>query len=146
MILVRFYDPTFTPASKLTYSVITAMYKGKWIFVRHRKRETWEIPGGHIEMNESADAAADRELREESGAVEFKLECVATYSVEQDGITGYGRLFLAEVTQLGAVTDTSEIAEITFLESLPENLTYPDIQPRLFKKVLEYVRDGDICI
>jgi 8-oxo-dGTP diphosphatase len=132
---VKFYNPSFEPESGLIYSVIAARYRKKWIYVRHRDRNTWEIPGGHIEDNETPDQAASRELMEETGAQEFSIECVATYSVLQDGRTGYGRLYLADVKLIGPVPDVSEIAEIKIMEGLPGNLTYPYIQTRLFEKI-----------
>jgi len=137
---VRFFAPAYKPGIKLTYSVIAAKYGDTWIFVRHHKRDTWEIPGGHIEKNESSDKTAGRELMEETGAVDFKLECVATYSVLKNGVTGFGRLYLAEITKLGPVPDTSEIAEVKAMASLPENLTHPDIQPHLFGRILEHLK------
>src|SRR5665648_801402 len=100
---VEFYDPSFIPEAKLTYSVISARFQNRWIFVRHNDRTTCEIAGGHIEENESSFEAAGRELKEETGAVRFNLECVATYSVKKDGETGYGRLYLAEVYELGPI-------------------------------------------
>ena len=136
---VKFYDPLFEPEAKLTYSVISAKFKNKWIFVRHHKRTTFEVAGGHIEMGETSYEAAAREVMEETGAVRFNLVCVATYSVKIGGETGYGRLYLAEVFELGPIPDISEIAEIVFLDHLPENLTYPDIQPHLFNRILEYL-------
>jgi 8-oxo-dGTP diphosphatase len=140
MALVRFHGILFEPAEGLIYSVIAARYVGKWIFVRHHERSTWEIPGGHIDKNETPFIAAGREMMEETGAVEFSLDCVATYSVDKDGNTGYGRLFLAEVTKLGELPGNSEIAELIMKDNLPENLTYPDIQPQLFKRVNEYLK------
>ena len=137
---VIFYDPLFTPDIRLTYSVIAAKYGDKWIYVRHHRRNTWEIPGGHIEENETSDDAAKRELMEETGAADFKIECVATYSVLKDGRRGFGRLYLADISKLGPVPDISEIAEIKILDSLPENLTHPDIQPHLFKKVITFLK------
>lgn len=137
---VNFYDPDYTPDIRLTYSVIAARYGGKWLYVRHHNRTTWEIPGGHIEKHESADEAAGRELMEETGAVEFKIECVATYSVLKNGETGFGRLYLADINKLSPVPDTSEIAEIAIMDSLPENLTHPDIQPYLYQRVLEHLK------
>ena len=134
MTRVNFYDTSHFDAGKLTYSVIAALYKGRWIFVRHINRTTWEIPGGHIEKGESPDEAGERELEEETGALEFKLTSVADYSVEKDGTIGYGRLYFAEVSKLGPIKDRSEIAEITLSDQLPEDLTYPDIQPHLFRK------------
>ena len=138
---VRFYNPFHNPGIKLTYSIIAAKYSGSWIYVRHHRRTTWEIPGGHIEKDETAFEAARRELMEETGAVDFTLECVSTYSVLKDGETGYGRLYLAEISKLGPVPDVSEIAEIKMMDSLPENLTHPDIQPYLHNRILVYLKE-----
>ncbi len=140
---VEFYDPLFEPDAVLTYSIIAAKFKNNWIFVRHQKRTTCEIAGGHIEKGETSYEAAGRELMEETGALLFSLECIATYSVYMDGETGWGRLYLAEVTKLGPIPDLSEIAEIIISDHLPENLTYPDIQPHLFSKTLEYLTGKD---
>ena len=138
---VKFFDPSFSPEIDLTYSVIAAKYGDNWIYVRHHKRTTWEIPGGHIEKDETADEAARRELMEETGAMDFKIECVSTYSVLKNGKTGFGRLYLAEISALGPVPDTSEIAEVKMMDSLPENLTHPDIQPYLYQYVLEFLKE-----
>jgi 8-oxo-dGTP diphosphatase len=137
---VKFHDPSFEPDSPLTYSVISALYLNRWIFVRHQDRPTWEIAGGHIERGETSYDAARRELMEETGALRFSLDCVATYSVTKDEVTGYGRLYLAEVFEIGEVPDVSEIAEVLMSDVLPENLTYPDIQPVLFRKSVEFLR------
>jgi 8-oxo-dGTP diphosphatase len=137
---VRFYEPSFEPRAALTYSVISARYMDKWIFVRHQNRITFEIAGGHIEKGETAYEAAGRELMEETGAIRFSLGCIATYSVKKEGSTGYGRLYLAEVFEIGSIPDMSEIAEVIFMNHLPENLTHPDIQPYLFNRSLEYLQ------
>ena len=136
---VRFYDPSFTPDSGLVYSVIAAHYGNQWVYVRHRDRTTWEIPGGHIEKAETPDHAASRELMEETGALEFSVECVATYSVYQDGKIGFGRLYLAEIKRLGPVPDKSEIEEIRIRKGLPDKLTYPDIQSVMFDKIRAFM-------
>jgi 8-oxo-dGTP diphosphatase len=136
---VKFYEPGYVPDIKLTYSVISARYGNRWLFVRHHQRETWEIAGGHIEKGETAFEAAGRELMEETGARKFKLDCIATYSVLKDGEMGFGRLYMAEVEEVGPIPDISEIAEITFLDKIPENPTHPDIQPHLFRRTIEYM-------
>lgn len=141
---VKFYDPLFVPGSILTYSVISARYRNSWIFVRHHNRATWEIAGGHIEKGETSFEAAGRELMEETGALKFNLECIATYSVTKDGETGWGRLYIAEVFEIGPISDISEIAEIVLSDHLPGNLTHPDIQPQLFNKTVEYLNINKI--
>lgn len=140
MTTVKFFDPDYIPDGKLTYSVIIARYDGRWMFVRHHDRVTWEIAGGHIEENETPSETAERELTEETGAGKFDLMCVATYSVEEEGHAGYGRLFFAEITEHGTLADNSEIAETILLDNLPDELTYPDIQPRLFERVIEFLK------
>ena len=137
---VKFFDPLYEPEKTLTYSVISSRYKDKWIFVRHYMRSTYEIAGGHIEKGETSFEAACRELKEETGALKFNISCVATYSVEKDGETGFGRLYFAEVFELGPIPDISEIAEMVFLDKIPDNPTHPDIQPDLFARTLEYIK------
>jgi 8-oxo-dGTP diphosphatase len=139
---VSFYSPLYDPDVKLTYSVISARYKDKWLFVRHHKRSTFEIAGGHIEDGESADEAASRELMEETGALRFSIICIATYSVKRDSETGWGRLYFAEVLEKGPIPDISEIEEVVELDSIPDHPTHPDIQPQLFRKTLEFI-NGD---
>ena len=114
-------------------------YHDKWLFVRHRKRITWEIPGGHVEDTETPDEAASRELKEETGASEFTVECVSVYSVSENGETGYGKLFLADVKKLDSIPETSVFAELIKLDKMRDVLTHPLIQPVLFRRVLEYL-------
>ena len=118
----------------IKYAVIVARYKGKWILCRHRARATWEIPGGHIEANETPDQAAARELWEETGATKAVITPICFYSVQD-----YGMLYFAEIEELRSIPETSEIREIAFFDELPEHLTYPQIQPKLFDKVKQWL-------
>lgn len=73
---------------------IMALYKGKWIFCKHKKRDTWENPGGHIEAGGTPPEAAKRELYEETGAVSFYIEPLCDYYI--DGEIG-GKYFKGNV-------------------------------------------------
>ena len=117
--------------AKLTYVVMGAQYLGKWIFVRHRERLSWELPAGHIEPGEGPDQAAVRELYEEAGVVNSTLSIVSDYSVSDKGKLAKGRLYYAEVKELEALPD-HEIEEIIFSSELPSHLTYPEVQTLLF--------------
>ena len=141
---VMFYGVDYIPEEGLTYSVIPARYRRRWIFVRHYDSDGWELAAGHIEKGESAENAAGRELTEETGAREFMLYPVATYSVEDNGVKDYGQLFFAEVTEMSDHTDIAEISEVIICDWLPEDMTYPDIQPVLFRKVIGYIREKSL--
>jgi len=130
---IRFYELGAVPESRFLYAVIAARYRGKWVLVRHKERQTWEIPGGHKEEGEGIDTTAARELMEETGAKAFKIAPVCIYSVDAGEGESFGQLFRAQIAELGPLPD-SEIAEVRLLDELPENLTYPAIQPALFRK------------
>ena len=125
------------PLKKLTYVVMGAGIRDQWIFVKHRERVTWEMPAGHIEPGESPDEAAERELMEETGAVKFDLNYLLDYSISVNGKREYGRLYFAEVHELGPVPEY-EIDQIMLSDELPRSLTYPDVQKLLFEKVLGF--------
>ena len=119
---------------RLTFAVVAARHDGKWIFCRHKDRDTYEIPGGHREAGESIDCAAERELTEETGAVRFSLSPICVYSVAAGGETSYGKLYFADVFELGSLPPGSEIVEIYHFDKMPDRLTYPHIQPMLYEK------------
>ncbi len=139
MIKVNFYDVDSVEDSKLRFAVIMAKYEGKWVFARHKERTTWEIPGGHREEGEQINFTASRELSEETGAKKFKLFPVCVYAVEKDGQESCGHLFYSEIEELDQLPNT-EIGEIMLFEDMPENLTYPYIQPYLYERVLEFLK------
>lgn len=132
MIEVTFYNPGEIEDSLLKFAVIAARFEERWVFCRHRKRNTWEIPGGHREAGESVEETARRELWEETGAEEADIRPVSVYAVTRDGVTNYGMLYIAGITKMGPLPARFEIAQTLLTDKLPEDLTYPDIQPRLF--------------
>ena len=60
MVDVKFYDKA--EDSLLKFAVIVARTEGKWIFCKHRQRDTYEIPGGHREENETLEETALRDF------------------------------------------------------------------------------------
>lgn len=136
---VRFYSVGDIDEKAMRYAVIAAQHGGKWIFVKQKARTTWEIPGGRNEQGESIAQTAQRELYEETGALQFVLTEVCDYSVTR-GETTYGRLFFADIQQMGPLPE-SEISEVLLQEELPRELTYPDIQPLLLRRVKETIQE-----
>ena len=122
----------------LKFAVIVARYQGQWVFCKHRKRNTYECPGGHREPGEPVDQAAARELYEETGAKDYRLAPVCSYSVYQpeSGEESYGMLYFAEIQTLGPLPAEFEMERIELFTEPPANWTYPEIQPQL----LDWVR------
>ncbi len=131
MLKVTFHNQNEISDKAFKFAVIAARYLDKWVFCRHKQRTTWEIPGGHRERGEAIEEAAKRELTEETGAIEFNISPLTAYCVDNNKEKTYGMLFFAEISKLGNLSDHSEIGEIKLFDSLPKELTYPQIQPFL---------------
>lgn len=136
---VKFYDTV--DDSLLKFAVIIARSAGKWVFCKHRERDTYEFPGGHRESGESILDAAKRELEEETGAVEYEIVPVCVYSVtgknrvNETGEETFGMLFRGEVRSFASELH-SEMEKVCLMDQLPEEWTYPLIQPKLMKEVI----------
>lgn len=121
------------PLSSLSpylFVVICSRYHGRWLFSKHRHRDTWETQGGHIEKGESTLRAAERELYEESGVRDADLYPVCDYlGYDKEG-SAAGVVFLADIHALGNLPQ-SEMCEVALFDTLPTDLTYPSVTPRL---------------
>lgn len=137
---VRFYEKVADEL--LDFAVIVAKARGKWVFCKHRERDTYEVPGGHREPGESIWECACRELYEETGAVSYHMEPVSVYSVT-DGPAGagetFGMLYYAEIVSFEEELH-SEIEKIILTEQMVEAWTYPQIQPLLMQQVQKQVK------
>lgn len=132
---VKFYDNI--KDELLKFAVILSKCQDKYVFCKHRERDTWEIPGGHREDGEEIVETAKRELYEETGALDFDLEPICAYSVMAHDRPGaeesYGMLFLAHIARFEGELH-SEIEKIIVTGEMPEKWTYPEIQPKLMEE------------
>lgn len=72
MLEVKFYDTV--DDSLLKFAVIISQSNGKWVFCKHKERDTYEAPGGHREAGEDILETAKRELQEETGAIVCEID------------------------------------------------------------------------
>lgn len=138
MLEVRFHD--FAEDELLRFAVIVSRSKKQWVFCKHKQRDTYECPGGHREVNETIEDTARRELYEETGAVQFKLLPVCTYSVIYEEEETYGMLYFADIEEFGELPPL-EIERVELFDQLPTHWTYPLIQPVLLDKVREFIAE-----
>lgn len=131
MLDVNFYDTI--EDSLLKFAVIVSKHDGKWVFCKHKERDTYECPGGHREPNEFIEETAKRELWEETGAVGFTLKPICVYSVKSDCEETFGMLYYADIHEFDSLP-ALEIGEVLFFDDLPTEWTYPLIQPKLVEK------------
>lgn len=137
MLEVKFFDEV--DDRLLRFAVIISKTNGKWVFCKHKKRDTYEVPGGHREAGESIFETAKRELKEETGAIDFDIKPICTYSVkgktrvnENIDDETYGMLYIADIHSFGEIH--SEIEKIVVVDNLVENWKYPLIQPKLIEE------------
>ena len=144
---VNFYEQV--EDALLKFAVIIAKTNGKWLFCKHKERDTYEVPGGHRENGETILETAKRELREETGAIDFDIMPICVYSVkgktrvnEKIDEESFGMLFIADVFSYETELH-SEIEKILITDELVENWTYPQIQPKLLEEAKKrgYLKD-----
>ena len=136
---VKFYDKVADELLK--FAVIISKHDGKWVFCKHKERDTYEVPGGHREDGESILNTAKRELNEETGALDFSIDPVCVYSVtgknrvNETGEETYGMLYFADIFSFDS-TLNSEMESVKLFDELPTEWTYPLIQPLLIEEYL----------
>lgn len=140
---LSFEDYPFSKDPKHVW--VICRYGDKWLLTIHSDRG-YEFPGGKVEHSESADDAAIREVKEETGGSVNKLTYIGQYKVLGKEKTIIKNIYFAEIDEIIPQTDYLETNGPILLESLPSDIQRnrkfsfimkDDVLVRSIEKVIE---------
>lgn len=135
MLEIKTYDLGYCDEKEYTRVVCVCRYKDKFVFSYNKKREGWEIPGGHVEEGETWEEAAKREMYEETGATKIELDPICVYK-----INSFALLCYCEILEIEELPKEYEMDKIIFSDELPENLTFPEAY-KLYFEIVKKAKD-----
>src|SRR5690625_4959442 len=90
----------FHPFSqKPKHVLVICRYQDKWLLTRHKTRGL-EFPGGKVEQGETAEQAAIREVKEETGATVEEIHYLGQYHVDGKGDQVNKNIYFAKIGKL----------------------------------------------
>jgi ADP-ribose pyrophosphatase YjhB (NUDIX family) len=106
---------------------VVVIRTGRVLLIRRRNPpHGWALPGGFIDYGESAEVAAARELREETGLDVVSLQLLGVYSApgRDPRFHTVSIVYLAEAKGELAAGDDAAEARWFALDSLPEPIAF----------------------
>jgi len=100
---------------------VICKYKNQWLLTKHRTRGL-EFPGGKVEIGESAEEAATREVMEETGAIIKELKYVAQYFVTGKNGNVIKNVYFAEIERLDIQSTYYETDGPQLIDVIPDDV------------------------
>lgn len=133
---LSFDDHPFSKDPKHVW-VITK-YRSNWLLTEHKERGR-EFPGGKVENGETADAAAIREVKEETGGIVDELEYIGQYLVNGKSDNVIKNVYFATVSKLNPQQTYFETNGPILINELPANIkNHPSFSFMMKDDVLYY--------
>jgi 8-oxo-dGTP pyrophosphatase MutT (NUDIX family) len=141
-----FHDPDAPPATSIAPTAFAAVRDaaGRVLLVRRADTGNWELPGGRVELGESAVIAAEREVAEESGVTIRITDLVGVYTDPGHVIvypaTGEARqqfavCFHARPVRGAPQPDHDETCEAAWVD--PRELSRMPIHPSMGRRITD---------
>ncbi|WP_047979673.1 RNA deprotection pyrophosphohydrolase [Ornithinibacillus contaminans] len=120
-IQLSFQDHPFSGNPKNVW--VICRYNNQWLLTKHKDRGL-EFPGGKIELGETPEQAAHREVMEETGGVITKLHYLGQYHVAGKANQVVKNVYFAEVGSLPKQETYYETEGPVLLDSIPKDVKY----------------------
>jgi 8-oxo-dGTP diphosphatase len=116
---LSFEDHPFSKNPKHVW--VVCRYRDKWLLTKHSDRG-YEFPGGKVEVNETAEEAAIREVKEETGGVVNTIDYLGQYRVMGKDKIIVKNIYFATISQLIEQEGYFETFGPVLLQDIPEGV------------------------
>jgi 8-oxo-dGTP diphosphatase len=113
-------------------------HDGKVLLIQRGKQPgkgLWSLPGGKIEIGETAESAAARELFEETQVVAKLVQAMGPFEVWRDGILIYSITCFAGLFSSGEAMAGSDAAEVAWV--YPQALEGLELAPNIAQAIAD---------
>lgn len=119
IVRLSFDDLPFSKTPKHVW--VICKYEGKWLLTIHKKRG-YEFPGGKVEVGETPEQAAHREVMEETGGSISNLAYIGQYEVSGKSEKIIKNIYVAQINNLHERENFYETNGPILLDKLPTNI------------------------
>ncbi|MBP1915038.1 8-oxo-dGTP diphosphatase [Lederbergia galactosidilyticus] len=128
-----------SPKQTIAVSAYVTNEMGEVLLVRtHWRSETWEMPGGNVEVAEPLDEAVCREVQEETGVTIRPIGVTGLYFNQTKATLGV--VFRGEYVGGEITPQPEEIIEVRYIAISEENIDQYITRPQQRSRTLDAIR------